>query len=414
MTSNNNFIKFMLDVKDKNILFSDDYFYKFIKGKKAKVFNAELIQPACPHCGSVDIKHNGHYISNIRYITANASQPVIIRLSKQRVLCNDCGERSMAKSDLINKYCCISNISKRKIISALTEDRSMTSIAREHNVSVNTVQRVLASCSHNFHSDWDSLPKHLAFDEFRGVGRKLHFICIDGEKHKVIKIIQNRFKKSILKYFGKYSPQARESVETVTMDLNCYYPDAVRACFPNAKVVIDRFHMIQMLNRSFNSLRVSVMRQLDRTSRQYKLLKGYWKLYLMRYDKLEKTKPKYQWRIKDSLTQEQIVNEGLDVDDNGVLRNTYEAMQNFSQAMQKHDVQAIKEIIYSKNIVGKQMHTTLLTFKRNYRGVINGIDLEYSNGCLEGLNRKIKQIERTAFGCRNFVNLLKRIHLEEN
>ncbi|GFZ26822.1 hypothetical protein LCB40_07020 [Lactobacillus corticis] len=60
------------------------------------------------------------------------------------------------------------------------------------------------------------------------------------------------------------------------------------------------------------------------------------------------------------------------------------------------------------------MHTTLLTFKRNYRGVINGIDLEYSNGCLEGLNRKIKQIERTAFGCRNFVNLLKRIHLEEN
>lgn len=48
--------------------------------------------------------------------------------------------RSIAQSNLINKYCYISNVSKRKVLSALTEDRSMTSIAREHNLSVNTVQ----------------------------------------------------------------------------------------------------------------------------------------------------------------------------------------------------------------------------------------------------------------------------------
>ncbi|PXZ17814.1 ISL3 family transposase, partial [Lactobacillus helveticus] len=40
--------------------------------------------------------------------------------------------------------------------------------------------------------------------------------------------------------------------------------------------------------------------------------------------------------------------------------------------------------------------------------------LTYSNGCLEGFNRKIKQIERTAFGYSNFINLLTRIRLEEN
>lgn len=36
------------------------------------------------------------------------------------------------------------------------------------------------------------------------------------------------------------------------------------------------------------------------------------------------------------------------------------------------------------------MHQTLLTFKRNYSGVLNGIASTYSNGCLEGINRKIK------------------------
>ncbi|NUE97673.1 transposase [Lactobacillus melliventris] len=28
------------------------------------------------------------------------------------------------------------------------------------------------------------------------------------------------------------------------------------ACFPNAEIVIDRFHMVQMLTHSLNSLRV--------------------------------------------------------------------------------------------------------------------------------------------------------------
>ena len=48
----------------------------------------------------------------------------------------------------------------------------MTNIAREHNVSVNTVQRVLASCSHRFIDGYNYLPEHLAFDEFKGVDRK--------------------------------------------------------------------------------------------------------------------------------------------------------------------------------------------------------------------------------------------------
>ena len=47
----------------------------------------------------------------------------------------------MAQSNLINKSCYISNTSKRKILSALTEDRSMTSIAsidRFHMVQILT------------------------------------------------------------------------------------------------------------------------------------------------------------------------------------------------------------------------------------------------------------------------------------
>lgn len=356
-------------------------------GLKYKIYTAELIQPACSFCGSVNLIHNGHLKTNIHYITANASQPIVIRLLKQRVKCRDCSKGSMAQCSLVNKYCCISNKSKLTILSVLTEDRSMTSIAREHNTSVNTVQRVLASCSHRFIDGYDYLPEHLAFDEFKGVDRKLHFICLNGETHEVVQILRNRFKKNLLKYFGKFTLKARANVKTVTMDLNFYYQDIIRACFPNAQIIIDRFHMVQMLTRSLNSLRVAVMKK---------------------FDDLEKIHPRYNWHYKDSLTQEQIVMESIECDD------TLTKLQAFFTALDKHDTKAMKDIIYSKEKVGPLIHRTLLTFRHNLKAVLNGASLPYSNGCLEGFNRKIKQIERTAYGYSNFINLLTRIRLEEN
>lgn len=411
MSSYNNCIKFSLDIEDKNIVFKD-YFYRLLNGKKQKIYQAVLVQPACPFCGSVDLIHNGHLKTEVRYITSNASRPIIIRLLKQRVLCRCCKKRSMAKSELVNKYCCISNASKRKVLIALTEDRSMTSIARENNVSINTVQRVLGSCSHRFLDGYDYLPEHLAFDEFKGVDRKLHFICLNGQTHEVVQILRTRLKKKLLKYFGKFTPQARANVKTVTMDLNFYYQDIVRICFPNAKIVIDRFHMVQMMTRSFNSLRVQTMKTFSKQSRQYKLLKSPWKLYLKKYDDLDQVHPRYNWHYKDSLTQEQIVIEGIGADQ--TLENSYNLMQDFFKALKTTDLKTIKEIINSRQAVGSLMHKTLLTFRHNLQAVLNGAQFHYSNGCLEGFNRKIKQIERTAFGYSNFINLLTRIRLEEN
>ncbi len=84
---------------------------KNINGKYHNLYVTELIQPYCPYCLSSNLKHNGHYNSNVRFITADASHPVIIRLKKQRVLCNACLKRSLAQSNLINKDCYISNTS---------------------------------------------------------------------------------------------------------------------------------------------------------------------------------------------------------------------------------------------------------------------------------------------------------------
>ena len=110
------------------------------------------------------------------------------------------------------------------------------------------------------------------------------------------------------------------------------------------------------------------------------------------HDKLNRTTPYYDWHFKDYLTQEHVVLDSLDCDQ--TLENTYGIMQDFMAAIQNKDKKKVIHLLHSKQAGGKQIHQTLLTFKRNYSGVLNGIASTYSNGCLEGVNRKIKQIER--------------------
>ena len=411
MSSYNDCIKFSLNIKDPLLEFLDISIGKY-RNRDAKFYHAVAHLDQCLNCGSTNIVHNGHLYSNVRYPALDASLPVFIRVAKQRVICRDCHMNSMAETELVEKYCCISNATKRKIIGSLTEDWSMKSIARQTSTSTNTVQRVLERYGYSTVEDTDWLPEYLAFDEFRGVGRQLHFIAIDGHTHKIVKVLPTRLKKDIINYFKRFPLTVRNKVKTVTMDLNYYYDIMAKELFPNAQVILDRFHIVQMLNRSFNSCRIQEMKKHKKGAKEYNLLKYYWKLYLKPFEDLEKVKPYHQPRLKDTLTQEQVVADGLRLSPE--LENTYNLMQDISKALRDRDTDKLKNLIKSKDHVGNMMHTTLNTFKRNLHDILNAAKFDESNGCLEGTNRKIKQIERTAYGYRNFKHLLIRIRLEEN
>lgn len=387
MTSLNNYIKFTLNIEADNLEFLDTSLRKY-RGHEAKFV---LHLDHCLVCGADHIWHNGHSYSNLRYLALDASLPVFIRIAKERIICQDCHHNSMAETNLVNKYCHISNPVKRKIISALTEDMSMKTIAIQNSVSTCTVQRMLEKYQTTSTQDYDWLPEHLAFDEFKGVGRQLNFIALDGQSHHVLKILPNRFKKDILKYFKHFPITIRRKAKTVTMDLNYYYDIMAREPFPNAQIIFDRFHIIQMLNRSFNSCRIHVMKKYHKGSREYNLLKYYWKLYLKPFDDLEKTKPHYEWHLKDTLTQEQIVTDGLALSEE--LENTYNLLQDISKALINKNVSDLRKLLNCKDTIGYQMNITLKTFKRCLHDLLNAARFTESNGCLEGTNREIKQIE---------------------
>ena len=56
-----------------------------------------------------------------------------------------------------------------------------------------------------------------------------------------------------------------------------YYALA-KQLFPNAKIVLDRFHIVQHMSRAMSRVRVQIMNQFHRKSHEYKAIKRYWKL----------------------------------------------------------------------------------------------------------------------------------------
>lgn len=71
-------------------------------------------------------------------------------------------------------------------------------------------------------------------------------------------------------FFMRFSLKARLGVHYIVTDMNAPYFSLVKECFPNAQVIVDRFHIVQHLNRFFDAVRKRVMKTLDQKT-QYKL-----------------------------------------------------------------------------------------------------------------------------------------------
>ena len=86
----------------------------------------------------------------------------------------------------------------------------------------------------------------------------MSFVYADALTHKIQNILQGITNKIIKDYFLYYSYQERYKVKAVVIHMNSGYKSIIRELFPNAKIVIDRFHIIQLVNRAFNNFEAKI------------------------------------------------------------------------------------------------------------------------------------------------------------
>ncbi|MDY0409784.1 transposase [Virgibacillus soli] len=92
------------------------------------------------------------------------------------------------------------------------------------------------------------------------------FEYVNGENGDILDILDRRDSHTIKNHFiANYQRRDLKKVETVTIDMNAGYVNVIQEVFPQAKIIIDRFHLVQLISRAMNMTRVRVMNSL-RTS----------------------------------------------------------------------------------------------------------------------------------------------------
>ena len=364
----------------------------------------------CLHCHSRGtVVKNGFKTVYIR-LNPIDNRPAILVLKKQRYLCKACRKTRLAQTSLVRFHHQISNPLRYNIIQKLSYDMPVNTIAQELNVSDVSINRVVDDL-HSLAVGDDSLPEAISFDEVRLVHHQLSFIMINAVTSEPLLLLPDRKSKNIINFFlGHYSLIARQKVKNIVMDFNANYRSFCHQLFPNAKIIGDRYHMVQMLQRTITQNRTSLMHQYPPHSREYRLLKFNWRLYLKGHTKLEHSHTQWFPRLKDRLTQEQHVTEGLRLSPQ--FAETYHLVQQLRDAMKNKDDQTFFAIIKSKRPRDEGLATVFKTFLRYQDAVIEGLKSTYSNGRIEGINHKIKQISRTGYGYRNWTHLRNRIFIE--
>ena len=396
----------LIGIKDKNITLN-----KVLKHKThiEMIATLDYAPGNCNHCQGKQIKYDFQKPSKIPFLEV-AGFPSLIRLKKRRFQCKNCRKVTVSETSLIQKNCQISEPLRQKVAQALVNRQALTHIAQDLAISTSTVHRKLKEFT--FKEDFSRLPEILSIDEFSYQKGKLAFIAQDFETKKIITILENRTQITIRNHFFRYSKEARNSVKVVTVDMSGSYIPMIPKLFPKAKIVIDRFHIVQHMSRALNHTRIQLMTQFDKKSLEYRALKYYWKSVLKDSRKLSLNSFRSR-TFGETLTPKECLTEIFHLVPE--LKGYYNLYQLLLFHLQEKNADyffdLIEEALPHLNQTFKTALRTILHYKEH---VTNAIELPYSNAKLEATNKLIKDIKRNAFGFKNFDNFKKRIFIALN
>lgn len=406
----------------------------YVKSNKKKV--------RCNICGNFSNKvHDYLKPSKITYLK-NSGEDTYLIVQKRRFECKKCNKSFTEDLGLSNKNCNISNKTKQLILKeCLDRDRTLESIAKDCNTSVNLVRNTFLEAMKNYPKYVETLPEVISFDEVSTYTEAgIYSFVLNDPTHRItLDILENRNKDFLIKYFKKV--KNRKSVKVVICDLYKPYYEVVKICFPNAIFVADPFHYTRYITEGLDKVRIRLEHRYeeDKKSYEYRILKNRInrKLILKAFDytkgelrknkeheeryKKGKTKTKAKdkfndfWygKIKIKKNDKYIetyridrLQEVLNIDDDlskaynlkeEFLRITThvkykEAKQQLKKWIQACEESEIPEMIEASKTINNWIDSIVNSFK----------DERYSNGFTEANNNTIDKIVDRAYGYKNF------------
>lgn len=352
----------------------------------------------CPCCGMPTDTIHDYRIQTVKDSPIQG-KTVHWKYRKRRYRCTNCGKRFYEKNWLLPKWHRLTNRLALQVIQRLQEKVSRKDLSKEFNVSESTVCRWmnLTECGKP-----NDLPNVVSIDEFKGNvdGEKFQCILTAPTEKRVLDILPDCKERHIYEYLQRF--KNRDQVQFFVSDMRKEYIAMAKHLFPNAKIVIDKFHVVRYCTWAVENVRKRVQKGLHPDERKY--FKRSRTLLLLRKDKL-----------KDNGKEAVIRMLRFHKD----LANAYLLKEKFYAFMTSENSLAARERLHALILFAVAANLPefepLLSVLRNWtQYILNAFDCEYTNGFTEGCNNKIKVLKRIAFGYRNFANFRQRILLSFN
>ena len=216
----------------------------------------------------------------------------------------------------------------------------------------------------------------------------------DLRRHKVFDVVEGRSASEMIGFLRRL--KGRHKVRVICIDLSNAYRDLVRKWFPNALLVADRFHAVRIVMHHF----VELAKELAHIRYKRGALR------------LLRTHP-------DKLTQRQKERLRALLQRYPVLLPLYEKMRAICDLLNQKAQKARRCKKHARELLGHiadlkahsfpQLHTLAKTLTA-WAGPLAAMwRFSKNNSITEGFHRKMKLIQRRAYGFRNFSNYRLRV-----
>lgn len=312
-----------------------------------------------------------------------------LSLTKRRFDCKNCRKVFSERVDGITYRQRLTDCAKEQILSHLT-DRSFRSAKRQTGIGYHSQRRYLTEKIQPFLWDWkEELTGNgdisLGVDEISFSGHDMIRVITNISAKKVKSILPDDTQVSFMAAIGNIPETVRNRITEVAMDLSGNSRAVVEAYLPQARVVADRFHVIQDANQRLSE---------ERTVAQARIGRGF-----------KIPKPLLETNRED-LTDEERVKLRRCFTSFPELKFFWEAKERlrwmYCQRNREKAGGILNTLISAMEKSGdRDLKQWARTLRCWHEPILNFFTKRTTNGFTEGANTKLKLIKRISYGFRN-------------
>jgi transposase len=354
----------------------------------------------CSGCGSDRVTRAGCVERRLRGLPIGG-RPVWIELPVPRLCCAACGKTrqiALGFADERVRYCrCFERYALE-----LSQHTTIQAAAEHLNVGWDTIKQIQKKrLRDRFRRIKLGHLRRLAIDEI-SIGRNHRYLTVvlDLDSGAVVFIGQGKGA-AALEPFWKRLRASRAKIEAVATDMSPAYTAAVAEHLPEAIHVFDRFHVVKLFNDKLSELRRQVQNNAE-TAEQKQAIKGTRWVLLKNPEHLDAQRDEHR-RLEEALR----INKPLAI----AYYLKEELRQFWEQPDKATAARFLDDWIARAQSAGMPiLNRFARTLTIHRRGLLAWYDAPISTGPLEGVNNKIKTMQRQAYGFRDQEFFKLKIH----